>query len=130
MNKNKLILMVGLPRSGKTLWATRQQHPIVNRDAIRLVLHGQRYAQAAEDMVTAIETYMVKALFQAGHSTVIVDATHNTAKRRDRWANNQWDVELKKICTSESDCIARAEKEGDAVIIPIIKKMAAEADWI
>ena len=64
-----LILTVGLPRSGKSTWAAQTGWPIVNRDAIRLALHGQAYIQDAEDMVTAIETYMVKALFGAGNNT-------------------------------------------------------------
>jgi len=73
---NKLILTVGFPRSGKTTWALQQGHPVVNRDAIRKALHDHDYIQSAEDMVSAIEIYMVKALFLAGHTTVIVDSTH------------------------------------------------------
>ncbi len=32
---NRLILTVGLPRSGKTTWALEQGWPIVNPDSIR-----------------------------------------------------------------------------------------------
>ncbi len=35
-----LILMVGLPRSGKTTRARQIDHPIVNPDSIRLALHA------------------------------------------------------------------------------------------
>ena len=35
-----LIVMVGLPRSGKTTWARKQGYPIVNPDSIRLAFHG------------------------------------------------------------------------------------------
>ena len=59
-----LILTVGLPRSGKTTWAKKTGLPIVNRDAIRIALHGQAYIQDAEEMITAFEWYMVKALFE------------------------------------------------------------------
>ena len=86
-------------RHGKTTWAKKQNLPIVNRDSIRLALHGQRFVPEAEEMVSAIESIMVKSLFLSGHNTIIIDATHLTAKRRDRWLSDQWDIELKIIPT-------------------------------
>jgi predicted kinase len=125
---NTLILMAGLPRSGKSTWAKKQKYPIVNRDSIRLALHGQRYVAEAESFVTAIEDIIVKALFLAGHDTVIVDATHMTAERRKRWYSGPWNTELKIIPTTKSECIKRALQENDDVIIPVIERMAEETD--
>jgi predicted kinase len=121
---NKLILTSGLPRSGKTRWALKQGHPIVSRDAIRIALYGKIYFQAAEEMVTAIESYMVKALFLAGHDTVIVDATHLKKRYIDRWENIMWDLQVHKIDTPADVCIERAKKDGKEELIPIIKAMA------
>ena len=123
MNYNKLILVSGLPRSGKTSWALDQGHPIVSRDGIREALHGKPYIQTAEDMVTAIETYMVKALFAAGHKTVIVDATHLQKKYINRWIGN-WDVQVHSIDTPTDICIERAVKDEKPELIPIIQAMA------
>ena len=83
--RKTLIAMVGLPRSGKSTWAKKAGHPIVSPDAIRLALHGQRFISEAEPFVWAIAKAMVRALFLAGHSAVILDATNNTRKRRDEW---------------------------------------------
>lgn len=47
-----VILTSGLPRSGKTTWALKQSLSIVNRDAIRLALHGQPFIPEAEDIYT------------------------------------------------------------------------------
>ena len=121
---NKLILMSGLPRSGKTTWALKQDHPVVSRDAIREALHGQPYIQSAEEMVSAIEVYMVKALFAAGHTTVIVDATHLMKKYIDRWSYGNWDLEVQKIDTPLDVCIQRAITDGKSELIPIIQRMA------
>ena len=124
-----LILTVGLPRSGKSTWALKQGHPIVNRDAIRLALHGQAFIGQAEDMVTAIETYMVKSLFEAGHDNVIVDATHLKQKYVKRWHYGNWEVKTKLFDTPKEVCIERAKNDGKEYLIPIIEKMAEETEW-
>jgi len=134
--EKKLIVMVGLPRSGKSTWARAEAShvgaAIVSPDAIRLALHGLRFAAEAEDHVWAIAKTMVRSLFLAGHDTVIVDATHVTKKRRDFWKpqtallNWKWDIEFVHIPTPSDVCILRAVEEGDGAIIPVIRRMAGE----
>jgi|TARA_Y100000310_G_scaffold72876_1_gene69033 predicted kinase len=128
MNQKNLIVMVGLPRSGKSTWAREQGYPIVNPDAIRLAIHGQRFLTEAEPWVWVVAKTMVKALFLAGHDKVIVDGCHTSKKRRDFWEDKGWNIELKVIDTSLEECLARAASEQDDVIVPIIKKMHAEWD--
>lgn len=120
-----LILTVGLPRSGKTTWANKQGLPIVNPDFIRLALHGMRFVPSAEPFVWAIAKTMVRALFLAGHETIILDATNTTKKRRDEWLSEAWVCQYLVIDTAEAVCLERAMAEHDAEIQPIIKKMAA-----
>lgn len=127
-NKNKLILCVGLPRSGKTTWSLKQGCPVVNRDAIRLALHGQAFIGAAEDMISAIETYMVKSLFLAGHNKVIVDATHLKPKYIDRWYG-PWTVQLEYFTgVPKEECIRRAKADGREDLIPVIERMAENVE--
>ena len=102
-----LIMLVGLPRSGKTTWALKQECPIVNPDAIRLALHGQAFIGDAEPMVWAIAKYMVKALFLAGHEKVILDACNNTCKRRDPWESESWVREFVVFATPKETCLRR-----------------------
>ena len=113
MNPNLLILLVGLPRSGKTTWAKKQRHPIVNPDAVRLALHGKTYVQEAEPMVWAIVRYMVTALFTAGHETVILDACNNSRKRRDPWVDGGWFREFVIFRTEPSVCLSRVPEDDD-----------------
>lgn len=82
---SKLILTVGLPQSGKSTWSREQGHPIVNRDSIRFAIAGDIRNYHYEERVTKIEKIMVKALFKAGHDTVIVDDTHLKQKYIDAW---------------------------------------------
>jgi len=120
---NKLILTVGLPKSGKTTWALKQGHPVVSRDAIRLALHGEAYLQSAENMVSTIEAYMVASLFYAGHETVIIDAAHLRKRYVDRWESSLWELELKFFSTPADICIERAVADEKPELIPIIKAM-------
>ena len=122
----RLVLTLGLPRSGKTTWARQQGVPIVNPDAIRLALHGERFIGLAEPFVWAIAKCMVRALFLAGHSTVILDATNVTKKRRDEWKSDEWTRAVKLIQSSAETCRTIAHGLNDEYIIPIIDKMAAE----
>ena len=123
MVKRKLICTVGLPRSGKSTWARKQGHPIVNPDSVRLAMHGQRFQALAEPFVWAVVHCMVKALFLAGHNVVILDATNTTKKRRDEWISKGWDTVFLVVGTLAHECIRRAKAEGDEVIIPVIERM-------
>lgn len=129
---NKLILTVGLPRSGKTTWALKQGVPVVSRDGIRKALYDKVYISEAEEMVAAIEKYMVKALFLAGHDTVIIDNTHLRKKYRDRWicsrySQIQWKIELEEFKVDVNICVQRAIKDQRPELIPIIQAMAEES---
>jgi len=125
----RLIVTVGLPRSGKTTFARSLGCPIVNPDSVRLALHGQRFAAVAEPFVWAITYLMVEALRMAGHETIVVDATNTTAKRRKEWeARYGAEVEWKIIETSPEECIRRARALDDEYIVPVIERMAAEWD--
>jgi predicted kinase len=123
-----LICMVGLPRSGKSTWARTTPHPIVNPDAIRLALHGQPYYPGAEGMVWAVTTLMVKALFGAGHKTVILDATNRTRGRRDVWRSKSWQTRFKVISTDVETCVARAEAQDRQDLVEVIHRMAKETE--
>lgn len=123
-----LILTIGLPRSGKSTWARESGYPIVNRDAIRLALHGQSFIVEAEPMVTAIEDYMVKSLFLAGHNTIVVDATHLKMEYINKWKKEDIDLKFMIFHTPIDECIKRAILTGKNYLIPIIEKMADECD--
>lgn len=124
------ICMMGLPRSGKTTLArklsAKLNAPIVNRDSIRLALHGQRFVPVAEPMVKAISGIMVNSLFKAGHTTVIVDETNIRRSTRDFWKAIQPNIKFLHVTTSEEECLARARGMNDEEIQPVIQKMAAD----
>ena len=96
----------------------------MNPDAIRLAMHGQRDAAEAEPFVWAVAKTMTRALFIAGHGTVIIDATNTSVKRRAEWISSKWTTRFKHIDTSKEVCLKRAESENDVDIVPVIERMA------
>ena len=124
----KLILTIGLPRSGKSTWAKKQKYPIVNPDSIRLDIHGKPYIKRTEPMVWAVAKYMVEALFLAGHDNVIVDATNTTVKRREFWKEDLWELEYVYFNISKDECIVRAHHTGREDLILVIERMAEQMD--
>ena len=124
---NILIVMVGLPRSGKSTWARKQGYPIVNRDSVRLALHGGRFIQEAEDMVSSIVKIMVKSMFLAGHNIVILDECNVNERSRGLWNcnDNLWRVKYKYIDTTKEECLRRAALTNDTEIVPVINRMAS-----
>lgn len=127
--KPLLIAMVGLPRSGKSTIAAQLRnlygYPVVSRDALRLVMHGQRYAIEAEPMVKAVSRYMIGALFGAGHMTVLCDETNYSQAAREALQDDKWRVEFYEVTTSKEVCQERALATNQADLVPVIEAMAA-----
>lgn len=121
--------MHGLPRSGKSTLvkqlAAIYQAPIVNADSIRLALHGQRYQALAEDFVKAIRLVMVRALFIAGHDTIIYDETNFSRQIRDRIKSPDWKTVFVPVMTPAAVCKERAIATGQPDLIPVIDAMVA-----
>ena len=126
---SKVILTVGLPRSGKSTWARETGHPIVCRDSIRLALHGEYYTQEAEEAVSMIEWYMARALMISGHRIVVIDACNLSYEYRHRWNQAHWKTELRVFDAPRAQCIDRAIKNEREDLIPIIERMDDRADW-
>ncbi len=141
MSDYTLLLMVGLPRSGKTTQARKIARErgvavmIVSPDAIRMALHGQPYIPTAEPLIWAMARIQAHAAFIAGHEYVIIDATNTTVKRRAEW------VKLAKgipgcetaalLCGATMDlCLRRAVADGREDLIPPIERMNDEQEEI
>jgi tRNA uridine 5-carbamoylmethylation protein Kti12 len=122
-----LIAMMGLPRSGKSTIARSLSKalgaPIVSRDALRLAVHGQRYEGAAEPLIRALDIYMVRALFGAGHETVIVDETNYSPEARAHLEDPNWEIQWYPVLTHPDLCKERAKATNQPDLLPVIDEM-------
>lgn len=125
-----LICTMGLPRSGKTTWATAfsRDHnvPVVCPDSVRLAIHGQAFIAEAEGYVWATVRAMVKALFLSGHEQIILDATNTFRKRRDEWQSREWRTVFVVFDRPAADCKRTAVENGRDYLLPVIDRMAAQ----
>jgi predicted kinase len=84
----RLLITRGLPASGKTTFARKLQPRVVrvNRDDLRLMLHGRRlFSETTEGQVTHIQRMAVEALLARG-ADVIVDDTNLRGSTVREWA--------------------------------------------
>jgi predicted kinase len=128
VEQKRLILMVGLPRSGKTTYALSTGAPVVSPDAIRLALHGQPFVATAEPFIWATAKLMVASLFEAGHSVVVLDACNITAARRNEWLDLRWQLGFVEMLTQASECYRRAGKGSP--LIDVIARMECKREAV
>lgn len=87
----RIVLLVGLPGSGKSTWAARQGWNAISSDAIRLVLSDDMANQAIHARVFATLRYLLRQRLAIGCSLNCVDATHLTrAERKPYFSIARW----------------------------------------
>jgi predicted kinase len=77
-------------------------------------------------MVWALLPLMVKALFEAGNDTVILDATNVTRWERDQWQSDQWETVFHFIDTDSATCAARALITDQPDVVEAIDRKVEE----
>jgi predicted kinase len=120
---NQLIMTIGLPSSGKSSWAIQQGFPVVCLDAIRLAKTGSRWWGPMEHEIWATARTMVRALFLAGHKTIIVDDNFLLKEQREYFISDidiQWNRWMQIIDTDANTCENRAI-DTYPELVPVIR---------
>jgi predicted kinase len=94
----KLIVLVGLPGSGKSTWAAKQPFSVLSSDAIRLLIADDPAIQTIHRRVFATLRYLAKQRLQLKIPVTCIDATSLT-----RWERRPW-IRL----AQDADCDAEA----------------------
>jgi len=116
--KQQMVIMVGLPKSGKTTRAReryqQQGFTRVCPDDLRMALYGQRFIATMERFVWAIAETMCRTLLYGGHN-VVIDATNLTLEGRKRWLllahESEAQVTVEIMDTPVEQCLARNAQE-------------------
>lgn len=140
----ELIVMRGLPGSGKTTWAEREQEAstgkvvIVSRDDLREKLFRAEgvLRRNQEDFISVVEEHMVTLALLSGF-TVIVDSTNLRSEYVQRWRSlaRTRGVPIRTVSmkTPVERCIdrdaERGARGGRSVGAEVIRRMAEGVDW-
>lgn len=136
MSKSTLIVLRGLPASGKTTHARQllRDHRAVrvNRDLLREMLRFGEYAQHVEWRIIQVEGQIATYFLQQGLD-VVVDDTNLTERDAERWREVAEeagaDLDLVVMEASIEECVRRdAEREDRTVGEERIRQMAEDSE--
>jgi len=126
----KIILMIGLPRSGKSTWVKNNKttEVVISADDIRYLVYNQRFWGEGEPLMWSVRGMMLKYLMQQGVD-IIIDETNTTKERRKPIIKMAKKFGYEIIGNTVEgvlidECVKRADKTGQEDLIPIIKAMA------
>ncbi len=79
----KVLILVGLPGSGKSTWAAKKKRAVtLSSDQMRLLLSGDETNQSIHGRVFAAMRYMLRERLRLQQALTIIDATN--IRRKDR----------------------------------------------
>jgi predicted kinase len=84
--RSKIILLIGLPGSGKSTWVDRQRAVALSSDSIRELLADDATNQSIHPRVFATLRYLVRQRLAIGRPVTYIDATHLTPEERQPYA--------------------------------------------
>ncbi len=134
----KLIMLKGLPRSGKSMWARDFVKKSgnwyrVNKDLLRTMLHDDKYTPQNEKITMKAQMLIVRGLLESGKN-VLVDDTNLGDYHRERWSNLAKELkanfETKEFTASVDELVDRDLRATEQRGRHVIEKMALQYDYL
>jgi len=109
--KYTLYATIGLPGSGKEIWAKTQGLPVIDVEVIKDQLTHQRSKKEAE-VLNDVQR-LIHSLFISGNPVVILLAENLTQKDREFWKNDsEWQTNFREFHITEREAIRAAIQAG------------------
>jgi predicted kinase len=129
ISKPKIVLLVGLPGSGKSTWASGKKG-VLSSDALRELLADDPDNQTIHARVFRVLRDLLKQRLELNRPVTYIDATNLTPKSRRDYIKlaDRFDCEIEAVFfdVPAEECIRR--NRGRQRIVPdeVIRKMAKE----
>ena len=124
----KLVVLSGLPGSGKSTWAARQSFSVLSSDAVRQLIADDPAVQTIHRRVFAVLRLLARERLALRRPVTCIDATSLT-----RWERRQW-IRLAEAADCEAEaiffhtaldvCLARNAQRLRVVPPEVVRDMA------
>lgn len=129
MERAKVIVLVGLPASGKSTWAATQPAPVLSSDTTRRLLSGDETNQSINRLVFSTMRALLKRRLEAGARGTVIDSTALTPWERRCWIRlaELYDCEVEAVFFDVplEECLRRNALRARQVPEDVLRRMAA-----
>lgn len=125
----KIIILKGLPASGKSTWAkeTIKKHPNqykrVNKDDLRAMIDAGIWSKDNERQILATRNALIDQFLSEGKNVIVDDTNLNPKHIEDITNLFKVEIEVKFFDVDIDECISRDKKRENPVGEKVIKEM-------